>query len=465
MNTLLLEPSDVLFFRDGRPMSGSLSGHGAAWPLPTVVNAALHAALHRIGFSDDEIHRHRAGRSGIADGSERIRKFGSLITAGPFPVSPDGKWLFPRPLDANAKGSTVLTQLPHKIQPPSSLPGFLSVAAASVVGPSKDVVPSWWDAEAWNSYLQSAPISTEFHAWADADFSDTEHAIGIGIDPETGTQDQIQFYSAHYLRLQPNWRIGVLASAMDKIPNRSEGRVDLIERLFPNSGCRTPVVVGGQQRLCSVERSNPTVLPLPTGCEVVGEFVKWTLLSPAVWPEIPKGSTSDGRAIHAHPGGWLPNWVDATSGKVLLKLRSGTVSRDYSGSRVRRVATDESDIDAHLVGAITGKPIPVSGYALHGSEDPGRSAHKSTHLAVPSGSVFYFQANGDSPEARLANARKLATALNWHGDSSGTSLKHRRSTLFGEKGFGLGVCSNWFPHVNGRPQSATHHTNPASSQS
>ncbi len=47
MTPIILHPTDVLFFRDGRPISGSLAGHGAAWPMPTVVNAALHAALHR----------------------------------------------------------------------------------------------------------------------------------------------------------------------------------------------------------------------------------------------------------------------------------------------------------------------------------------------------------------------------------------------------------------------------------
>ncbi len=45
MNTILLQPTDVLFFRDGRPMTGSLAGHGAAWPLPNVINAAVHAGL------------------------------------------------------------------------------------------------------------------------------------------------------------------------------------------------------------------------------------------------------------------------------------------------------------------------------------------------------------------------------------------------------------------------------------
>lgn len=103
MNTLLLQPTDVLFFRDGRPMGGSLSGHAAAWPLPTVTNAALHAALHRADLEKahgSRLHPHDHHRD---DGSvnKDARRFGSLVTAGPFPVLADGKaWLFPRPLDA-----------------------------------------------------------------------------------------------------------------------------------------------------------------------------------------------------------------------------------------------------------------------------------------------------------------------------------------------------------------------------
>ena len=40
----------------------------------------------------------------------------------------------------------------------------------------------------------------------------------------------------------------------------------------------------------------------------------------------------------------------------------------------------------------------------------------------------------------------LAAALNWHGgDTAGTTIRNRRSTLLGEKGFGLGVCGTWCP--------------------
>src|ERR1035437_2802120 len=116
MNTILLQPTDVLFFRDGRPMSGSLAGHGAAWPLPkgikaalpspvmtfcngqaalmtlgigqaapwpNVINAAFHAALHRAQLDADgsqKLHTHgRGARGAYAEDARRDRKFGSLL--------------------------------------------------------------------------------------------------------------------------------------------------------------------------------------------------------------------------------------------------------------------------------------------------------------------------------------------------------------------------------------------------
>jgi hypothetical protein len=102
---------------------------------------------------------------------------------------------------------------------------------------------------------------------------------------------------------------------------------------------------------------------------------------------------------------------------------------------------------ATLVAAIIGKPIPVTGYALPNAADPDRpeGGAKSTHLAVPAGSVYYFEC-ADEPAA-LA----LAAALNWHGSTSGTRIENRRSTLMGEKGFGLGVCGTWSLHDGDLP--------------
>lgn len=123
MNTILLEPTDVLFFRDGRPMGGASAGHGAAWPLPTVVNHAFHAALHRAGDVFKDAHLHRRGRSGIYEES-RDRRFGSLVTAGPFPSAPMvqttlGSFLARRmPMTVAAQFCTPSKRMPRQVFPP-----------------------------------------------------------------------------------------------------------------------------------------------------------------------------------------------------------------------------------------------------------------------------------------------------------------------------------------------------------
>lgn len=474
MNTILLQPTDVLFFRDGRPMGGASAGHGDAWPLPSVINHAFHAALHRAGDVFKDAHSHRRGRSGIyPDATEhRDRRFGSLVTAGPFPVCTSGAdhtWFFPRPADADDSGRVFLH--PHRVDAPSSLPAPCNYPVTSTKPPSKDTPKTWWSEGAWNTYLGS-PQRSELAARSlmrrDDDFADTEHQIGIGIDPETQTQDKTNFYSAHYLRLRDEFRLGLFAEAMDKVNDGASPSRDLIHDLL--NGHPEQIVVGGQQRICTASRCDATgVLPLPRGLHATADFkrfgngkfaVKWILLSPAIWPEIQGGNSKSGEVIHAHPGGWLPNWVfldwDAENrvahtsdrnGQVLLKLRSGKLRRDYSGPRAKRVAESESAIGARLVAAIVPKSIPVTGWALANDKDRPEGGAKSTQLAVPAGAVYYFEA--DSSE----EAAKLAAALNWHGnEANSTTIKNRRSTLMGEKGFGLGVCGTWdfFPDIGGR---------------
>lgn len=150
----------------------------------------------------------------------------------------------------------------------------------------------------------------------------------------------------------------------------------------------------------------------------------------------------------------MPNWVAQSqvhfegetveAGSVLLLDGPGKKkAKRKGGSHGKRIA-------ASLVAAIVGKPIPVSGYALPNEADPERETGgaKSTHLAVPAGSVYYFKCC--SSEAATA----LANALNWHGSTEGTTVQNRRSTLMGEKGFGLGVCGTWQFHdgdVPGHP--------------
>lgn len=454
MNTIFLRPGDVLFFRDGRPMGGSLSGHGAAWPLPTVTNLALHAALHRAGW--DDVHQHTSGRSSERDFSEESRRrsgrfFGSLLSAGPFPVHGTDAWFFPRPLDAGKAGSAQPTFLPlngNFSGNASSLPETLHFAVANTETASKDRPETWLNRAAYAEYLGLKTAGTSVFE-SDSAFSDSEFSYGIGVDPATGTQNGEQFYSASYLRLRDGWRLGCFAIAMDKGDYRGE-KQDLIERLFPNHGTETPVIVGGQQRVCTVTRQADAVLPLPVGrskgFEHGGEFlVKWTLLSPAIFPEISASQTKDGKIINPHPGGWLPSWIAPETGQVLLKsgeiTRASKERRDAWRARVRAMG----EIPANLVAAMTGNPVPVTGYALPNHSDRANGGAKSVHMAVPAGSVYYFRCKTKE------SATALAHALNWHGSGDPTTIRNRRSTLMGEKGFGLGVCSPWKYHSGTRP--------------
>ncbi|MBI4657942.1 MAG: hypothetical protein HY735_03675 [Verrucomicrobia bacterium] len=483
LHQILLQPTDVLFFRDGRPMSGSLAGHTAAWPLPDVTNHALHAALHRAGLEQEtgvKLHRHAPGRSSDKrDHSDENRAkhgrlFGSLLTAGPFPVREKGgkaTWFFPRPKDAQLNGSVAVTlcpviSLPGVEQPwqTSSLATPPKYAVANSRPPAKDAGgESWISTDAFNSFLRGSddlkPDKPGDHFLRDTDIADTEYAIGIGIDPETQTQDKTNFYSAHYLRLREEFRLGLFAEAMDK--EFKQHNSDLLQTLL--NGQPQNIIVGGQQRLCTAHRRNaPQPLPLPKGLHAAVDFkplpngkfpVKWALLTPALWPEIPPAK-KDGSPQNPHPGGWLPNWVfvnwdsekrearfDERGGQVLLTTGSGLRKAKRKGG------APGSTIPARLVAAIVPKPIIVTGWSLAESKSENQkseipSGAKSTHLAVSAGAVYYFEAEPDK-DGGPAHALALANALNWHGSGDGSKIQNRRSTLLGEKGYGLGVCGTW----------------------
>ena len=460
MNTILLRPTDVLFFRDGRPMEGSLAGHGAAWPLPSVTNAAFHAALHRASLTG--VHQHRRGLGGsYADNAQRDRKFGSLLTAGPFPVHGKDEWFFPRPADLT-EATLRPTLLPVAGTQPDrgSLPRPARYAVGNSAPPTKDSgAKPWISQSAYERYLRGGDfLFKDGEAYGDAEIFDAEQTIGIAIDAETGTTGQGdaagKIYSAHYLRIRDEWRIGILGSAMDKVNGAAGAHRDLLDALFSSDN---QIVIGGQQRTCTVSKTANASPKLPKGMQTGfresngRHLVKWILLSPAVWPEI-SAKSRDGRDMTPHPGGWVPNWIDASSGAVLLRHRTGSLKRDYSGPKARRHAEMEEPIAAKLVASVVPKPIVVTGWAAPDSgaetEAERNGGACSTHLAVPAGAVYYFEA--DSVE----DAKKLAAALNWHGnEAEPKSISKRRSTLMGEKGFGLGVCGTWqfFEDVPGHP--------------
>lgn len=458
---LTLQPTDVLFFKDGRPMEGSSSGHGAAWPLPHILDSAIHHALRRASFQDVKPHSHTVKRNGKELNKNREkhgRQFGSLQSAGPFPIrsnATDKQWFFPRPADAQSACSVVthrpLAALPANAT--SSLHPKLKTIV-NTLPPSKDKASPWLSADAWKAYLDGAPAPDKKHYLEDCAIFAAEHNIGIAIDAETGTAAESLIYSASYLRLQTNFSIGIITSCLDKGEGGETADIDLVEKTFLNSGHENHILAGGQQRTCTVLRQNAKALPLPLGktkgfIEHDGKYlVKWVLLTPAIYPHL---KACPEKAIPEHPGGWLPSWIHPKNLQVQLKdpeaprpaRERGEARADYR----RRLHNQlENSVNAQLVAALISKPIPVTGWALTDTHDEDGTltttgGAKSTHLAVPAGSVYYFATK--SPE----DACKLAAALNWHGtDTTPTTIRNRRSNLMGEKGYGLGVCGTWQFH-------------------
>lgn len=433
MSLYSIKPQDVFFFRDGRPMETGqgTGGHGANWPMPSVIFDALHAALHR------------AFGQKLGTGFH----FGSLSTAGPFPQIQSNdheEWLFPSPHDLvmvehgePCEGQLIPTPRDASGNIASDLPELLSYVLRSPAKPSKLQPDAWRTKHAIESYLrgEDAPSGSTYST---SDIFLSEWTTGIRIDPETETQDGEHIYSAEYLRLRDETAFGVHAF----MPRDRKGRDPLdcdLETLFPESG--QIVVMGGQQRSCKVHplqaRDLTTVLPL-SQFQPINEFVKWVLVSPAIFPRVASAENGE------HPGGWLPNWV-STDGKVLLRSfqDQGGFYTNRQDRRTRRKSRhlNSKPIDARLVAVRLKGSEPVTGYSARAHLPSTAAGPRPLHHAVPAGTVYYFQA--ESPGA----AQELATALSWHANQT-ANLDHvlnRRSGYLAEKGFGLGVCGNWTP--------------------
>ncbi|MCP5517944.1 MAG: hypothetical protein H7A45_11890 [Verrucomicrobiales bacterium] len=447
MPVYLIQPQDLLFFRDARPMEPESpgGGQGARWPHPAIFFDAIHAALWRA-FPDAE-HRQRVGFAGRSFFLKRkgrriaVRRqrtwFHTLATAGPFPVV-ESRWLFPAPADVLPEGGRLLP-----ITEPSGVsipPSALRYALGSTELPSKATVVPWWSKEAVEGYLARGTGLPEGRTFGSSQLFAGEWTTGIGTDPLTDTQDGERIYSAQYLRLREDVRFGLWATLPKNGP-------DGMDEMFPGSSDLAILVAGGQQRFCHVQRQDadddltrllPVSRPLPAGCT----RLKWVLLSPAVFPSVP---------TQGHGGGWLPTWIHPGDHGVLLNpVGTDPAVRRRSRSERRRAEPDPDLRRCRLVAARIPKPVPITGWteALHvprrdDQEQPidggRRPGPRATQLAVPAGAVYYFEC----PTERAA--RLLWGLLSWHGDEAQrvNRIVHRRSSLLGEKGFGLGICSCW----------------------
>lgn len=385
---LVLNPRDLLFLRDARPMGGTDAGLGANWPRPDQLYHALLSAFH-LRWPDrqpweGEVHTRREEREDIAF------RFGALKTVGPFPVKGDSVF-FPRPLDFGMKlvpcdGTDLPLPLKYAFLP---------------LEKGKKILPRWVSAKTFARYFAG---ESDFDLpESDSDLYGADRNIGIGMDPVAGTTRDGAFYQAEYLRLRDG--VSLVCEASCDMKLKRENRVlDAYDPAQTGGERVEQVVLGGQQGICSLSVSDGG-LPLPArpGNRPATRFVRWTLLAPSVFN-----------------AGWKPGWLDP-EGRVMLPRPAAELERRPGESRDdwrKRRNAAAGTIGAKLVAARVDRPVAFSGWDL-------TLGPKPTVLAVPAGSCYVFEC--DSP----SDAEALAGALD------GVP----RSDLLGSNGFGIGVCS------------------------
>lgn len=424
-----IEPRDVLFLRDARPMEASDAGLGANWPRPDQIWSAFINAFHRR-WPELQEWEHKHNRTSAEENSPCSFRFGGLKTAGPFPCAietgrgQDGVLLFekgfylPCPLDLSVADDGSLLTMRLVDAGGTDLPKPLTKAfQAETIG--KQTPPQWLHESDYRRYLAGDSFKP---AVREPELYSPERNIGIGIDPESGSAAKGKFYQAEYLRFNPEVRMAVQAECGNIGENRRE--TDVFAQIADEENI--PFILGGQQGVALLNRV-ATLEWLPSSAiNMKSEtlLLRWTLLAPAVYPAI---AANGEKGVKEHPGGWLPNWIDPISGQVCLPResveRGNGESRDAWRMRVARAQRFSS----RLVAARIGKPVAFSGWDL-------QTGPKPTQLAVPAGSVYVFECPDRS------ELEELAAALSWNG-GNGNMVQNRRSTIFGEKGYGLGVCS------------------------
>ena len=405
MIELSLQPQDFLFFKDTRPMLGSSPGQGAQLPMQHVLNGALHSALHRAFPEQGSLEGEK-----IHSSEEGSFRFGNLTSIGPFLSKSDsGDWYFPTPLDLCTKSGQISHfPLARKVNG-SSLSSPLTHPVISSFPPTKESRQAYLNENGFAQYLSGANLETTNFAGFD-DFFSPEHAVGIAIDNDRNSVQKGMIYTSERMRLRDEARLVSYASFQLK------GKEALNELFTENNR----ILVGGESRLCSVKSKPVTTLKLPNTDKILGKRIKFVLLTPAIFV-----------AVSDHQGGWLPNWVSPEDGSFRLLDGPGP-------DKVKRLRKKFPDmkagqpIEAKLVAAHIGKPEIISGWA-----QGKRGGAKSTLLAVPAGSVYYFEASSDE------QAQKLVSVLNWKSNKDSSSSVNRRSALMGEKGYGIGVCAPW----------------------
>lgn len=427
MNTVFIEPTDVLFFRDAVPMSaGQGKGAGCRLPFPSTLHEAFRASLLRatgettVGKSIEGRPRHAPKKQDWHDrqwpeADHRMiatRAFRSLRTIGPLPWMPDSGLLLPVPLDvAFSPDRTSLARLQLGLRSPAVEPATQTADFRPPCLPLATTPPDkhgqlhgWWTVQQMLDYIhgQSSNAQQRFRPLPTTDLWQPEHRVGVQIDPESLASAEGQLYAGSYLRTDHRTRFVAWIEIADPSKAR-DAEAAARQREREELACLDWLLLGGEFRLARLchKAENGQNLPEPLGklCTPPEphhdgpRLLKWVLVTPAIFTH-----------------GSLPGWcVDTQRGRPGGPRPIGQICLDSPDHPFR----------AHLVSWCLGKPRTVSGW------DIVESRAKPTMLAVPEGSVYYFLCEN------RATAVALAQKLHWQP----------RSDFYGEKGCGYGLVS------------------------
>lgn len=431
MNPVLIEPTDLLFFRDAVPMSaGQGKGAGCRLPFPSTLHEAFRASLLRAN-GETVTEKMEAGRprhapkrgnwhdqEWPAEDQRKIatREYRSLRTIGPLPWQQGTGLLLPVPLDVAMAGEDSVARLQLWRDP--NIPAQRSLERASdfqppclplaVTPPDKHAqLSGWWTVAQMQAYLAGTshrgseflrPLPTE-ELWA------PEHRIGVEINPGSFAAREGQLFAGTYLRACHNTRFVAWAAVAD--PAQASNTEAVARRRECEELARLDwLLLGGEFRLTRLWRRQPdgkeitdplgalrtppSPLPDEGPC-----LLKWILVTPAIF-------------AHGNMPGWCWNDHDGQApGMVRL------------GASKRKAGQEALPGRARFISWCIGKPSTVSGW------DMVEHRAKPTMLAVPEGGVFYFLCED------RATAAVLARKLHWQP----------RSDYYGEKGCGYGLVS------------------------
>ena len=396
---LLLDPLDVLFFRDGRPFEAASRGYGGL-PMPqTLMGMIMEHIRGKLGIESKDIH-------GMRNNAEHTHRWtANVAVRGPWFVEPaeDGesvKDLFlpaPAHLVGDGDNENPKLQLLAPMRNSDFLPGWnpprrdgdelRPLVAAGPVGKSKGEA-KWLNKDGLESILNGVAPDPAGLVKSSSVYT-YEDRTGIAVDHQKGTAEDGMIYGARFLRLEKK---RMLYAEVGIEPGSGINLIEDTKKLRGQltSGALT-LKFGGEARR-----------------------VRVTVVKPFDWPKAPDSVPS------TEEGGFSTILVSP----VIFTCRDGSNSTPRMPPCVGK-----------LVGAAVPKPLAISGWAkaaLH-EGDPTTNAPRSTRYAAPAGTVYFWQ-NGKNADSDRPHPTMYSLAHDPRNRAAGWGVALRGAWKFHDTG-------------------------------